>query len=473
MPNNQVLIRDVDRLDISPKAKHAAKELIELIDMPVVFDLKAPGNKSMAGRMPGKHNQFWVTVVSNMDRFERERIILAHLFRGVTDTLRFPSISFNPDFLAKIQRKRDHSKEEQYKGFIRFINSFVSTIICEAFLIPYGLKTGMSVRKRKQMNILYKLKNYASKANMKRSGTKYITLVMEMANQCRICANFEDEIHSSIKKDYPYQVAQQLLRDIESVKEYIQNLFHTFSKDNSAECMKGFYQFLLDGFKLGDKLCILYPFAYKVNDREEMEKEEITEAFSFVPEDIGDSNFFLKCIRYANTAIVLAQEYYHYLKGKELPDVHIFLAVGKKANAYAQSSPHQGNSIIISDSLFRSLKKMADDCDTDDKDITGYRERRLKLSVFLVTLHEFAHIINGDCKTDLYQDWQQETKADLDAKNMLNQIIPFQFRPGDSPIDYSSVKAFAESGYETSLIPECWRILEKIREQYHNDTRQR
>ena len=49
--------------------------------------------------------------------------------------------------------------------------------------------------------------------------------------------------------------------------------------------------------------------------------------------------------------------------------------------------------------------------------------------------HEYAHIINGDCENvDSYQDmWDlvnaREHKADCFARDVLNNVLPLQYRP--------------------------------------------
>lgn len=477
--NNQVLIRDVDRLDISERAKKAAKELVNLIDMPVVFDLDAKGNKSVAGRMPGKHNQFWVTVVNNVDKTEQERIILAHLFRGITETLRFPSLNFISGFYQRLIERNDKTTIKSYRTIISYINSFVSTIVCELFLIPYGVPTAIKTRYKKQYWLLSKLKKCATVKKrskiVRRSGNNYIELVLESANQSRVSEKFEIEIQRTIQNLYPYQVSQLLIKDILTIKQSIQDVFSKFTQETSAKCMLELYNAVVDTFELHDKMAIIYPFAFRVNEKEELEKAEITEALSFVPEDVGDSDFFLKCIRYVNSAIVNTQEYYHYVLDKELPDVHVYLGIGKKPNAYACTKQPYENTIIIIDTLFRKVKEYADDCEIDNTITNGYcfaddyRERRLKVSLFLIALHEYAHIKNGDCDSHLHQDKEQERLADGFALETINTIIVSQYRRGDSPFDFNTVKSYVLTQFEISIVPECWKIVTSLRtDLFHN-----
>lgn len=472
--NNQVLIRDVDRLDISQRAKKAAKELVNLIDMPVVFDLDARGNKSIAGRMPGKHNQYWVTVVNRVDKTEQERIILAHLFRGITETLRFPSLNFNSEFYQRLIERNDKTIIKSYRTIISYINSFVSTIVCELFLIPYEVSTTIKTRYKKQYWLLNRLKKFAADKKLlnriRRSSNSYIELVLESANQSRVSEKFEMEIQCTIKNAYPYQASQLLIKDILAIKQSIQEVISKFTQETSATCMLELYNVVIETFKLHEKMTIIYPFAFRVNEKEELEKAEITEALSFVPEDVGDSDFYLKCIRYVNSAIVNTQEYYHYVLEEELPDVHVYLGIGEKSNAYACTKKPYENTIIITDTLFRKVKEYADDCEVDNTVINGYcfaddyRERRLKVSLFLIALHEYAHIKNGDCGSYLHQDIEQEKLADRFALEMIDTIILFQYRPGNSPFDYNTVKSYVQTQFEISLVPECWKFVTRLRQ---------
>lgn len=471
--NNQVLIRDVDRLELSPKAKKAAKELVDLIDMPVVFDLDARGNKSVAGRMPGKHNQFWVTVVRGLDQNETERIILAHLFRGVTETLRFPSLDFDNEFRNKLIKRNKKSEINSHKDLISFIVSFASTIICECFLRPYEITTGLKTRHRNQREILNMLSLYSyRKGNLskfKQKDKKYIQLVLHSANHARLLPDFENEIIEKIKKVFPYSVSQRMLADIDFFKKHLQKLIAEFTKENSASCMRELYEKIIERFRLKSMVKIVYPFAIKINDKDELEKAEIKEAFSFVPENIGDSEFYIKCIRYANSAIVLLQEYFHYVLNKELPDVQVYLGTGKIANAYANHIENDIGSITFTDSLFTKLKEFADDCQIDGETKNGYcfaddyRERRLKIMIFLIVLHEYAHILNGDCKTSFHQSAVLEDKADSFVKENINTIILYQYRTGESPFDPQTAKSYLFSEMEMHLVPECWRMITGLR----------
>ena len=473
--SNQVLVRDIDRLDISREARNAARELIELIDMPIVFDMDARGDKSVAGRMPGKHNQFWVTVVKGFDKKETERIILAHLFRGVMETLRYPTLKIEDSFIRKLLNQNKRNEISSLREFGSAITSFVSSIICECFLDPYKIKTGAAVRLRNQNHILKKWEkrseNKKKLSKFKRNDFKYILLVLHSANQARVSPDFDKQIISLINRKFPYNVAQKICEDIYSFKQLIQNTFSEFNKGNGAFLSERLYEKIISSFKLQTVMQIVFPFAYKIGDNDELQRAKMKDVLSFVPEDIDNYKFFIKCVRYANSAIVLSQEYSHYILDEELPDVQVYVGMGSKANAYANNDEKNGGSITFTYKMFKKLKWHADnfriktEIEDDSRFVSECRERMLKLLIFFITLHEYSHIISGDCNTNLHQDLEHENHANCSALIALKRIIPYQYRPGETPFDYQTAKYYVFTRLEISLIPDCMEIVNQLQRE--------
>ena len=76
MERKGIVVRFVDQLDISDTAKGIAKELVNQIEMPVVFLIDHDLDKQYALRSQANHNQFWVLACHQKEQSEYERIIL-------------------------------------------------------------------------------------------------------------------------------------------------------------------------------------------------------------------------------------------------------------------------------------------------------------------------------------------------------------------------------------------------------------
>ena len=97
MERKGTVIRFVDQLDISNKAKSLAKELVNQIEMPVVFLIDHDFDKQYALRRQTNHNQFWVLACHQKEQSEYERIILSNIYRGIQTRKRFLHPVPNPE----------------------------------------------------------------------------------------------------------------------------------------------------------------------------------------------------------------------------------------------------------------------------------------------------------------------------------------------------------------------------------------
>ena len=79
-------------------------------------------------------------------------------------------------------------------------------------------------------------------------------------------------------------------------------------------------------------------------------------------------------------------------------------------------------------------------------------EKLFKYALFYITLHEYAHILNGDCdKSDINESEQErlekEQKADEYAEAILNSILMLQYRAVEQ-------REFLQNAFDDTILAE-------------------
>lgn len=117
MGRKGTVIRCIDHLDISAEAKLLAKDLVNQIDMPVVFLIDHDMDKQYAIRHKEFHNQYWVLANHQEEQSEYERVLLSNIYRGIQTRKRFlhptPVVEYE-NFINEIKNSELQIKKESF-----------------------------------------------------------------------------------------------------------------------------------------------------------------------------------------------------------------------------------------------------------------------------------------------------------------------------------------------------------------------
>lgn len=441
------VVRCVDHLDISPESKLIARELVDQIDMPVVFLIDHDLDKQYALRSQGHHNQFWVLANHHEDHAEYERVILSNIYRGIQERDRFlhpaPCAEYEKSIDLIQDKNRQDEQRKLYYDLLHSIASLVSTIDAEQFLKPRGVEVGSKQKQWLYDNRIMLLEEYLEIQRKQPYFRWYKEIeYMNMLDYSRIasfCDDYRIGIINRLKNIRPASAAKRcikwLTRLMAMIKEAEIKYIH-----NSQEDIAGWMtQEIVRILKLEDILILKREYALigKFN----LETGDCADIYSFVPSDFPDKGLNILAMRHVNECILLIQEYFATLMNRNLPDVHANLIDSSYPNAYANRLDEKCYISITSGLFLQTLNTVSTEIDKVPPEcvaVLGEKEivhRLKKYAIFYIAAHEYAHIINGDCEeADCYQaTWdllnRRETVADNFARSILKMVLLFQYRP--------------------------------------------
>lgn len=422
------LIRDINLLKISEKAKKIVKQLDSKIDMPVVFWIDYPRAKSVTGRMPNKHNQFWVTVAPQKEQSEFERILIHNLFRGVMQTERYPSIDFNQSYINS-KPEIPEIKEMQHLG--EHIMAFATTILCHSHFKPFGISTSKLSHEKK---IIF-LKNEASNIrNLNYSNPRVMNFVVDLCGIACISPEY-NRIAYKIADKAGNKINTSILKT--KLKELTKIAFEFQEKhtiDNESELLNKFLKNTIKLFGLEERFIVGYQYIMTAQD---IQINGIEYVYSYLPISLEDRSFYVKSIKYINSALCMMQEYLELLGTESAKDFHINIAKGSKVDAFADGNMEKGYFITVTIPFLKRIKEYVKTVDINSisENEKIFRDRLFKCVIFYVFFHEYAHIYYGDCDdANLLPQREREDKADKFAEEMYLKVKILQYRFGeDSP----------------------------------------
>ena len=425
-----VLIRDINDLNVSEKTKSLLFELDSQIDMPVLIWADYPGERSDVGRMPTRHNQYMVAVSHQNEQCEFERIILHHMLRGVMETRRYPAVNGTPDFIKSITGTPDFQSS---KNLCSHINAFATTEFCRNYFKPYGIGTSKnSVNKRIEglKSFVRRIKIYDT------NNPRVIDLVLDIASIAAVSREYSHIANHIADLINPPAISRLVKGKILRISRLIKDFRKDFDFKNGAEQLKHFYEELIDMFSLKDKFRIDYQYILRDDD---IQINGIDRIYSFVPENISESEFYVQAVKQINFSLILIQEYLDLTEDSSL-DFHVNLADGKLIQAFADGNKQDGYFITVTKPTLLDFREFSNDSKIppgvlemgiDDEE--AFRKRLFKCLVFGVFFHEYGHIYNGDCDSPKRASKaQKESEADRFASEMFSKCSFFQYRFGNN-----------------------------------------
>lgn len=441
------VVRCVDHLDISSESKLIAKELVDQIDMPVVFLIDHDLDKQYALRSQGHHNQFWVLANHHEDQAEYERVILSNIYRGIQERDRFLHPVPCAEYEKLIDLIQDKNKQVEqrilYYELLQSIASLVSTIDAEQFLKPRGVEVSSKQKQWLYDNRIMLLEEYLKKQR-KQPYFRWFKEIeyMNMLDYSRIasfCDDYRIGMFNRLRKIRPASAAKRCIKRLTQLMAMIKEAEIKYIHNSQEDIAGWMTQEIVRILELENILVLRREYALvgKFN----LETGNCADIYSFVPNDFPDKQLNIQGMRHVNECILLIQEYFATLMNRNLPDVHANLIDSSHQNAYANRlggkcyiSITSGLFLQIQYSISTEIEIVPPQCVA----ILGENEivqRLKKYAIFYIAAHEYAHIINGDCEeADCYQaTWdlisRREAAANNFARSILKKVLLLQYRP--------------------------------------------
>lgn len=434
------LIKDVYNIGIRTEIADIANELIKQIEYPVVFWLDSPLEKNYAANHSININQFWITVKKGTSLQERERIILKNLYMGVQRRKRYlyaiPKIVYT-----------DKKRNDCLRSLAEKINVISSNLECDFFLEKYGITTDETETQFYYNDRIKKLTEYI---NMQKRMPEFVWYdevfffnAIDYAFYSRKNDEYKNELFSLVKKTKPRFRAYKMIELINEITSLIDNAYNGFNNENSAEIVNGMRVELVKLLNLKDCIKIVPVDSYQ--EIKTLNSKQIR-ILTFVPEDCENEALMIKSFRYINECLGLVRECANDEKYFSLPCSKVAISYDGESNMSSFARLNDENIveyyILIYSSFASRLWNKIITMDCSDSSVKAIEknmlkayviEKLFKYALFYITLHEYAHILNGDCdNSDINESEQErlekEQKADEYADLTVSKILNYQYR---------------------------------------------
>ena len=465
------LLRDINQLPLSPKAMSIAKELDSQIDMPVIFWMDYPGARNDAGRMPDKHNQYWVTVKPQSEQKEFDRIVLHNMFRGLLNTRRAHSLIIDNEYLSC------QTNQRLLIHFCNHINAFATTEICRLYFNKRGIYTSARTRRIKFNGLAVQATRIKFSVSPDSDLTALIPMflfVLDISVYAFIDTKFRQKIPNVLgsvsPKESAVKIQEYMYRIVDLLRENQQN----FVEDRLADSLVFLYNGICSVFDLPEAFHIETYYDYYEGS---VPVNGIEQLYSFIPDEISNRPFFVKCIKYINTILCVMQEGIDTFEHKRIIDFHVNIADSGIRQAYADGNIESGYFITITKPFLNAIKDFSDTCTLpagipDNTEVYGitFRERIFKCMLFAAVLHEYAHILNGDCdNNNTLSKPEREKRADDYSKQLFLRYVFLQYRCDPNEITDDEIQSLTsnlildQSAFDFSLFAlNTWRSSQSL-----------
>ena len=441
------VVRFVDQLDISDKAKSLANELVNQIEMPVVFLIDHDLDKQYALRNQTNHNQFWVLACHQKEKSEYERIILSNIYRGIQTRKRFLHPVPNPEYKASIEQIEDlkikQERQELYCKLLHMISAFVSTIDAEMYFKPKGIEVSPTQKQWLYDDRISRLNEYLNLQKTHRGFCWYKEVecinVIDYARIASFDESYRVGIVNRLRRIQPSSASKRCIKRLSELSRVISDAHQKYNNSTQEEITSWMIQEVVRILDL--KNDVLLKREYALNGYFILETGEYADVYSYVPVSFDDEATIIQSMKCINECILLLQEYNATLLNKEIPDVHANIIHSDHINAYANKLP-SGYYISFTVGLLKKVMCSVHNC--FDKVPRRYMaaigkatvaSRLTRYALFYIATHEYAHILHGDCEqAEIYQSTcnfvdMKEALADSFAREMLSNLLFMQYRP--------------------------------------------
>ena len=429
-----VFVKDIRKLNLRPDVTTHALRLMEQIEYPVVFWVNAETDKNYAAQHPHNPNEFFVTIKANTSKEEMERIVLSNLYKAVQQRKRYLVAKPNIDYHESI--KHDSIRVKLLDDLVGEINSFGTTLECELYLKVFGIETAEDVKKSKYDHCRNSLLEY-EKLQKKYSGYHWLK-ENEASNliEYAACSRLNDSYAISMKKGVlklkPRQDALRYYSVLRTIEEMVADFRSSYTGTNGVDLVEGFHRRLVKVLQVDHMISLEYNNVYQSIRTINGEQKRI---FTFIPDDYEDQELLLRGVRAANQCLGLYRESIYLNISKPYARITVCNNPGNNMSAYS-SEDRKDYFILIYVDFLKNLQKAIEECAAEPEleSIIRMREKDYVIdklftyAIFYSTLHEYGHIIDGDCDEEHEVDLEREKKATEFANQLLPRILGFQYR---------------------------------------------
>lgn len=422
------LIKDVYKTGIRTEIADIANELIKQIEYPVVFWLDSPLVRNYAANHSININQFWITVKKGTSLQERERIILKNLYMGVQRRKRY--LYAIPKIVYTNKKKNDCLCSLAEK-----INVISSNLECDFFLEKYGITTDETETQFYYNDRIKKLTEYI---NMQKRMPEFVWYdevfsfnAIDYAFYSRKNDEYKNELFSLVKKTKPRFRTYKMIEHINEIISLIDNAYNGFNNENGAEIVNGMRRDLVELLGLNKLIDIVSVDSFQ--NIKTLNSNQI-KMYSFVPEDCENEALMIKSFRYINECLGLVRECADNDNYFSLPCSKVAISYDGENNMSSFARLNDENIveyyILIYSSFASRLWNKIITMDCSDSSVKAIEknmskayviEKLFKYALFYITLHEYAHILNGDCDKSGINESEQE-RLERNKKQMSMPI---------------------------------------------------
>lgn len=409
------LIKDVYKTGLRTEIADIANELIKQIEYPVVFCLDSPLDRNYAANHRININQFWITVKKGTSLQERERIILKNLYMGVQRRKRYlyaiPKIVYT-----------DKKRNDCLRSLAEKINVISSNLECDFFLEKYGITTDETETQFYYNDRIKKLTEYI---NMQKRMPEFVWYdevfffnAIDYAFYSRKNDEYKNELFSLVKKTKPRFRAYKMIELINKIVLLMDNVYSRFSDGNAEKIVNNIRAELVKLLNLNDYIEIVPVDSYQ--EIKTLNSKQIR-ILTFVPEDSENEALMIKSFRYINECLGLVRECANNGNYFSLPYSKIAISYDGENNMSSFARLNDENIveyyILIYSSFASRLWNKIITMDCSDSSVKAIEknmskayviEKLFKYALFYITLHEYAHILNGDCDNSDINESEQE-----------------------------------------------------------------
>lgn len=437
------LIKDVYKTGLRTEIADVANELIKQIEYPVVFWLDSPLDRNYAANHSININQFWITVKKGTSLQERERIILKNLYMGVQRRKRY--LYAIPKIVYSNKKRNDCLCSLAEK-----INVISSNLECDFFLEKYGITTDETETQFYYNDRIKKLTEYI---NMQKRMPEFVEFVwydemfffnaIEYAFYSRKNDEYKNELFGLVKKTTPRDRAYNMVKLINKIVLLMDNAYSRFSDENAEKIVNNMRVELVKLLNLNDYIEIVPVDSYQ--EIKTLNSKQIR-ILTFVPEDCENEALMIKSFRYINECLGFVRECADNDNYFSLPCSKVAISYDGESNMSSFARLNDENIveyyILIYSSFASRLWNKIITMDCSESSVKAIEknmskayviEKLFKYALFYITLHEYAHILNGDCdNSDINESEQErlekEQKADEYADLTVSKILNYQYR---------------------------------------------
>lgn len=446
--DNSMVIRSVEHLKLPDEFERLARELLEQIDMPVVFWIDAELPKNFRCRHPSQKNQFWVTIRPNCDENERIRLIIGGIYGAMQEQRRYWHTGVKPEYEAELKAQDAHEHLQAYYDFLSRLGNLATALEVEWYLLSHGIHTARSIRRAYFRDRKNKLKEYIVLHNP-RLTQPYLTWyreievinLIEYGDYFRLSEEYRRELRKLLN-----QIDEHYIPEVEWVANRIATVQQAYTGTNGAELTEQLLTDMIEHFQIGHMVRLCKHEAY--SGRYPIGNEDEADVLSYILNTLPRQRDLINWLRMAREFICVYRE----SEGNHKPDITMNVIETDACNAYADGDQGTGYCISFTNGLIYAVTDAVENWEVseDASSLIGQigelevRRNLLRQVIHLITAHEYAHVINEDCDDAKrrkalgipYTSGERETmeaNAKRTASGLIHQALPWFHRFPPAP----------------------------------------